>query len=218
MGSKKLRAGVVMGEQARERTPVRGMKPNRDAAMKEEARLIQNMVREMKPKAHDLIVNSPRIAPPTKLIQAKRRQQVLARLRKQRLRINVATLDYKRALKDAKSENIPQTVIAETLGVSQPAVAKALKGVDAVPDVLVGMDAASPLELCERYAAGEIDQETLISELAQWPYEPTPMADDYGHYSGSISGTFDDVTVAKRMGLIEREAYEEIVARITASR
>ncbi|GGM01324.1 hypothetical protein [Glutamicibacter protophormiae] len=142
---------------------------------------------------------------------------ILAALRRHRALRAVGDLDYKRVLKAALGEKIPQKVLAQTLGVSQPAVAKALKGAVDVVDVLDGHSSATPYEVCQRYAAGLLEREAMIMELAAWPYPPTPMADEYGDYQDTDSGTFDDVVVAKRLGLIDGEAYAEIVARITAS-
>lgn len=142
--------------------------------------------------------------------------EILSKLRKQRLLIEAEKLDYKRTLKAALVEKIPQKLIADTLGVSQPAVAKALKSASTVPDVLEDRDAATPYELCQRYAAGLITREDMIKELAGWPYPPTPIADEFGDFQGAVSGTFDDVVLAENTGLINADDYAEIFARLTA--
>ena len=142
--------------------------------------------------------------------------EILSQLRKHRLLMEVEALDYKRTLKAALAEKIPQKVIANTLGVSQPAVTKALKSAATVPDVLEDRDAATPYELCQRYAAGLISREDMINELVEWPYPPTPIADEFGGFQGAVSGTFDDVVLAENTGLINANDYAEIFARLTA--
>lgn len=153
----------------------------------------------------------------SQLIERTSETEILAELHQIEALKEVKALERKRLLKAALAEKIPQKFIANAMGISQPAVAKALKGAATVPDVLDGFDGATPYEVCQRYAAGLIRREAMIEELAEWPYAKTPIADEYGDYQGNVTGTFDDVVIAKRMGLIDREDYAEIVARFTAS-
>lgn len=178
---------------------------------------IRSQAPQMKSKAHKLLVASPLLPLSPRVVQKMRQQRMLSRLHNQRLRIEVMTLEYKRTLKAVKGEKIPQKAVAEKLGISQPAVAKSMKNARDVPDVLPNRIAATPFEVCQKYAAGLVKRDVLISELVRWTYSPTPMADEHGDYKGGISGTFDEVTVAKRMGLLDGKTYAEIVARITAS-
>lgn len=152
----------------------------------------------------------------SKIVERQHQKDILVGLRQKRQLIEISDLDYKRMLKAAVVEKIPQRVVAETVGISQPAVAKAMKSAASVVDALEGHDAASPYEVCQRYAAGLIGREKLIQELAEWPYPPMPSADEYGDYSEPIEGTFSDVSHAKHMGLIDSGIYAEIVARFIA--
>lgn len=153
----------------------------------------------------------------SQVVDHPRRVEILSKLRHHRLLMEVEALDYKRTLKAALAEKIPQKVIASTLGVSQPAVAKALKSAATVPDVLEGRNAATPYELCQRYAAGLITREEMISELVGWPYPPMPDPDEFGGYQDYPEGTFDDVVLAENTGLINADDYAEIFAGLTAS-
>jgi hypothetical protein len=79
---------------------------------------------------------------------------------------------------------------------------------------LDGFSGATPYEICERYAAGMIDRERLVDELARYPYVPTPrtesLADDL---LMTPPGTWADVCDADRRGLIPEDVYGEVMAR-----
>lgn len=69
-------------------------------------------------------------------------------------------------------ETADQRTVARALGVSQPAISRLLsqaevRGVKPLPE---GFSGASPYEIAERYAAGDIDREAMIRELSAWPY------------------------------------------------
>lgn len=151
----------------------------------------------------------------SQLVERSRHGDVRAELLRVRQRMEVDTLDYKRTLK-AAAGCMSQREMAEVLGMSQPAVAKALQRAASVPEVLAGHEAASPYEVCQRYAAGLIDRDKAIQELVAWPYPATPSPDEYGDYSEPIEGSFFDVVHARHMGLIEKAMYSEIVKQMTA--
>ncbi|GGJ54133.1 MarR family transcriptional regulator [Glutamicibacter ardleyensis] len=135
-----------------------------------------------------------------------------ARLLKARQRVEVDALDYKRTLK-AAAGGMTQREMAALLGMSQPAVAKALQRAQAVPAVVGEFNAASPYELCQRYAAGFIDRAEVVRQLVAWPYKPTPWANEYGEYEESMDGTWQEVVEAADNGLIDDAIYDEVLKR-----
>ncbi|WP_435298953.1 hypothetical protein [Timonella sp. A28] len=141
--------------------------------------------------------------------------QEQAKLMRARQRVEIATLDYKRALKNAKGK-MTQAEISKAVHISQPAVAKALRDTTNVPDALDGFSAASPFELCQRYAAGFIDREDMLDQLARWPYRPTPHPDEFGDYTESFNGTFSEVSVAVSMGLLSSTDYKDLYERLVS--
>jgi transcriptional regulator with XRE-family HTH domain len=140
---------------------------------------------------------------------------IRAELIQARQLLEIAQLDYKRTLKEA-SKTLTQNEIASTVGVSQPAIAKTLQSAAHLPDVLENFDSASPYEVCQRYAAGLINRDEVIRQLAAWPYPPTPRPDEFGDFTETFEGTFDDVLRAKRYELISDADYAELFDRIVS--
>lgn len=136
-----------------------------------------------------------------------------ARLLRARELMEVTLLDYKRALKEARQE-MTQTQMAKVLRISQPAVAKALQRAAEVPDA-AQFNAASPHEVCQRYAAGLIDRDEVIRELIAWPYPSAPSVNEFGELEGDTAGTFTDVENAVAFGLIDETIYEEVFNELT---
>ncbi|MDR0944986.1 MAG: hypothetical protein LBM66_02320 [Bifidobacteriaceae bacterium] len=136
----------------------------------------------------------------------------LADARRLRHRQQVDHLDYLRDLR-ALAGVMNQSDIARELGISQPSVSSALKTAETVPQIPAGFHGASPLEIAQRYAAGEITAETLVDELARWPYKPMPRTDgvDWGL---DATGTIAEVEHAAMAGMIEDDLYDQIVDRL----
>ncbi|MBD5788367.1 hypothetical protein IF650_19580 [Cellulosimicrobium terreum] len=105
-----------------------------------------------------------------------------------------------------------QTEIAKLLAISQPAVHKALKAAERVPEVADGFSGASPYEIAERYAAGQIDRAHVIDELARWPYASTPRTDGFDWLVEDANGTFEEVGRALDDGLLDEDAYDAVLA------
>lgn len=78
-----------------------------------------------------------------------------------------------------------------------------------------GFDAASPYELCQRYAAGLITREALVDQLTRWDYAPEAQAEVWNEIVPSVPGSFSEVAAAKRRGLIDRSIYSEVFYAIT---
>lgn len=74
--------------------------------------------------------------------------------------------------------------------------------------------APGPYELCQRYAAGEIDRDQLIDELARWEYTEIPKPtwlDDIA--PGPGPGSFREVMRAADEELIDDAIYDEVQRR-----
>ena len=148
-------------------------------------------------------------------IDPPRDADLAAQLLRSKELVEVALLDYKRTLK-AAHQQMTQVQMAKVLRLSQPAVAKALQRAAKVPDAVQGFGAASPHELCQRFAAGLIGREEVICELVAWPYRSAPKFNEFGELESDISGTFIDVDNAVSFGLIDESIYEDVLKRLTA--
>lgn len=148
-------------------------------------------------------------------IDPPRDADLAAQLLRSRELAEVALLDYKRTLKAARQQ-MTQVQMANVLRLSQPAVAKALQRAAKVPDAVAGFRAASPHELCQRFAAGLIGREEVVRELVAWPYRSAPKINEFGELEGDTAGTFTDVENAVSFGLIDDSIYEEVFKRLTA--
>lgn len=131
-----------------------------------------------------------------------------------RNRVEVATLDYRRAIKHLDEQGRTQVEVARALRVSQPALSSALKAARTVPDVAPGFSGAGPYEICQRYAIGQVGRERLVDELSRWQYTPIPQPqwlDDVVADPGP--GSWDEVETAVEDGLIDDEIYDEVQRR-----
>lgn len=148
----------------------------------------------------------------SQLMERPQHDEMRAQLLRARQRMEVDALDYKRTLK-AAAGGMTQREMAALLGMSQPAVAKALQRAQAVPAVVGEFNAASPYEVCQRYAAGFIDRAEVVRQLVAWPYKPTPWANEYGEYEESLEGTWEEVGDALRHELIDAATYDEVLRK-----
>ncbi|UUL75526.1 helix-turn-helix transcriptional regulator [Pseudarthrobacter sp. Fe7] len=134
-------------------------------------------------------------------------------------REDLGRLDYIRALREAVQQGLGQREIARALHITQSAISQALtkaesKGVKAIPE---GFSGASPYEIAERYAAGDIDRDEMIRQLSAWPYVKSPdhteqLATEWkAILPPDPPGTFEEVGEAFDKGLIDGEAYDIIL-------
>jgi hypothetical protein len=134
-------------------------------------------------------------------------------------RADLGRLDYLRALQVAVEKGMQQRDIARQLRVTQSAISQALanaatRGVTAVPS---GFSGASPMEIAERYAAGDIDRSEMIRQLSAWPYakkqdSTEQLATEWkAILPPEAPGTFDEVGEAFDRGLIDAEEYDTIL-------
>lgn len=132
-----------------------------------------------------------------------------------RSRAEIANVQYQRALKrvrEAGDRAPSQSAIARKLHISQPALSKALKAAAVVEDVPEGFSGASPREICQLYAIGELDREQLVDELSRWAY-PAPVSSNnaWDDLSVALPGSWDDVDQAAEDGLIDYELLDEVL-------
>ena len=135
-------------------------------------------------------------------------------LKKARVRKELAELDYQRQLVLALvSKRMPQREVADVLGLSQPSVSSALKTARTVPMPREGSQSASPYEVCQRYAAGELTREETMAQLVAWPYASagdmrTSPGDDLMVWP---QGTTQEVMEAEADGLIDSDMCEAVL-------
>ena len=132
-----------------------------------------------------------------------------------RSRIEIADLKYKRklkALRHSPERQLSQARIARSLHISQPALSKALKSSETIGDVPEGFSGASPREICQLYAIGELSREQLIDQLSRWPY-PAPITSNnaWDDLRVSLPGSWDEVDRAAEDGLIDEDLREAII-------
>lgn len=131
-----------------------------------------------------------------------------------RNRVEVATLDYRRAIKHLDEQGGTQVEVARALRVSQPALSSALKAARKVSDVVPGFSGAGPFEICQRYVIEQISRERLVDELSRWQYTPIAQLqwlDDVIADPGP--GPWDEVETAVEDGLIDDVIYDEVQRR-----
>jgi hypothetical protein len=139
-------------------------------------------------------------------------------LRRARARLEVDRLDYVRLLRKTAQVR-SQVVLAGTLKMSQAAVSKQLSRAQAVPDPLPGFSGASPYEIAQRHAAGELDHAQVVDELGRWPYDATATSDGWDSLIVDAPGThtFDEVVRALDEDLIDEDTYDEVIRRLQAN-
>lgn len=137
--------------------------------------------------------------------------------RQLRSRRAVDRLDYLRTVR-ALTVTMRQDELARELGVTQPAISAAMKKAREVEDVPAGFSGASPYEIAERYAAGQIDRARLLEELGRFPYTPTPRTDGVDWLVEDVPKTVGEVLDALHAGLIDAELYEQVQNAIDTHR
>lgn len=135
-------------------------------------------------------------------------QPTVEELRRVRNRRSVTELSYQPTLR-ALATTMTQSELAAELHVTQSAVSQALKTVRSEDDVRPGFSGASPYEIAQRYAAGELDRDRTLEKLVRWPYDPIARSDGYDALVVDAPGThtLEEVVRAYREGLIDQDMY-----------
>src|SRR5699024_3124770 len=100
-----------------------------------------------------------------------------------------------------------QRQISRWLGITQPSVNSALRTAAKVAMPVEGFSGATPMEICQRYAAGFIDREQLIDELTRFPYAPGATTDGYDSLIVDPPGTWSEVSESIDRGLVDDDVY-----------
>ncbi|MCI9888774.1 hypothetical protein JT358_09915 [Micrococcales bacterium 31B] len=147
--------------------------------------------------------SSKRPVPTTKDSQIRRHYEQIA----------VATLDYRRELIRLIDSGATQQSVGDLLGVSQPAIAQALRAARSAPPVRPGFSGASAYEICQRYAVGKITRKLCIDELSHWSFErgSLPPLDPHGQPTAAAHGEAETVLAAMVAGLISHSMYDAVL-------
>lgn len=142
-------------------------------------------------------------------------EEIRERLLRVTQRAIVADLDRARTLKEAYG-SMTQSQMSRVMGLTQSAISQALKKAEGLPEVVPGFAGATVMEVCRRFAAGELSREELVRQLVEWPYVPSGDFDEFGDYSGPDEGTFEDVVTAEHQGLIDSGVYAAVLEGLSA--
>ncbi|APT91866.1 hypothetical protein CPHO_01920 [Corynebacterium phocae] len=129
-----------------------------------------------------------------------------------RQRRDIAELDYRRQLRQLHEE-FTQRELGKMLNIAQSSVQKTLKVAEKEAPPVEGFSGATPYEICQRYAAGEMLRDKLIDELTRFPYTKSDKTDGYDSLTVDPKGTWAEVSQAIRQGLIDEDVYEIVFNR-----
>ncbi len=129
-----------------------------------------------------------------------------------RARAELAPLDYNREIRAAAAVST-QTMVAELTHLSQPRINQIVK---TTVEQRPGFHGATPTEIAQRFAVGELSDRETIDELGRWEYVPLPKLDECDDLWEPGSGTWLEVENALSDGLITDEVYVEALHRYSA--
>ena len=116
----------------------------------------------------------------------------------------VAELDYLRAVLRLAEEDLPLAQIAKPLHMSAFEVEMSFVQAADVTPVREGFAGASPYELCQRFATGELTRAELVGQLVQWSDGEVRALDEVR----------DHVELAFTHGLLDDSTHAAIRAAI----
>jgi hypothetical protein len=120
-------------------------------------------------------------------------------------RADIAALDRDREIR-AAAEVMVQVEVAKRVHLSQARVSQIIQA--NVADPPPGFSGASPKEIAQRFAAGELSEMQAIDELGRWEYAEPAKVDPYDDVWEPGDGTWVEVTDALHEGLITDAVYE----------
>ncbi|MGQ4535195.1 hypothetical protein ACUH9Y_08895 [Dermabacteraceae bacterium P13115] len=147
---------------------------------------------------------------------AEKTTEELAEQAKQiRILMEMKKLDHQRILLTLFERGLDPLAIAKLIGVPRPSVEAALVQAqeEEVEQARPGFSGTSPMEVCKRYAIGELTREQVIDELIRWEYVEVPEEehDYFDDLRFSTPGSLDDVADAYYDKLIDGELHDEVV-------
>jgi len=137
----------------------------------------------------------------------------VSRARTLRQRLALDRLDYEREVVRLTAL-MSQSELSRQLHISQPTINETVKKAKGYAPVKSGFAGATPYEIAQRFAVGEIGRDEVIEQLARWEYAPEGHTDGYDSLIVDPPGTFDDVIRARRHGLIDGVTYDVILDRM----
>ncbi|WP_424468039.1 hypothetical protein [Pseudoclavibacter helvolus] len=141
----------------------------------------------------------------------------VAELNQMRAEREVLDLDIRRKLNLVRRKSWTQREIADWTHIAQPTLHGLYRTAEKVADPLEGFSGATPMEICLRHAAGELERDQLVDELARFPYADMDAPDDVDGLMVNPAGTWSEVVSAKRRGLIDAEIYAAVFERLHGS-
>ncbi|MBF4624780.1 hypothetical protein [Clavibacter sp. VKM Ac-2872] len=129
------------------------------------------------------------------------------------LRFRLAELDYLREVRRVLDAGRSEEQLARELRVFKPEDLALLRAAREVSLPLEGFSGALPYEICERYAAGLLDRERLVDELARYPYVPLDTTTPGDDLTVDLPGTWSEVSQARWDGYIDVLDYGEVRSR-----
>lgn len=132
--------------------------------------------------------------------------------RRLRQRLSLDRLDYDREVVRLTAV-MSQSELARQLRVAQPTISETLAKATKLAPIKPGFAGATPYEIAQRFAIGEITREQLIDQLARWEYAPQSRTDGYDSLLVDPPGTFEEVVKAANDGLIDGVTYDAILDR-----
>jgi len=136
----------------------------------------------------------------------------VSRAFKLRHEVALKRLDYDREVAELVVD-WGQSGLSRELHVSQPTIHDTVKKARKLAPVKPGFSGASPYEIAQRFAVGEIGPEDVIDQLARWDYAAQDHTDGYDSLLVDPAGTFDEVGKALSDGLLDDATYDAIVDR-----
>lgn len=127
-----------------------------------------------------------------------------------RARSEIGDLDYVRALRSWIATGATQTDIARALGLTQGAISRTLSRHSATAMPAAGFAGATPLEVCKRYAAGDLSRAEVVDQLARFPYTPTPEPSGWDDLVVDPPGAWSELATAQGLRLIDATIYRDV--------
>ncbi|WP_422117748.1 hypothetical protein [Brachybacterium sp. UNK5269] len=150
------------------------------------------------------------VAPPAQSMRDERPGQRVRRLRSRR---DLLELEIRREVKRYRDDGLSERKIAALVEVSQPTIHKMLQVAAKDPDPLEGFRGATPLEICQRYDAGEFGRDELVDQLVRFPYAESGTTDGYDWMAVDPPGSWSELSIAIDRGLIGEDVYEDVFNR-----
>lgn len=123
-------------------------------------------------------------------------------------RSQVAELNYLRALREAEQGMAFDEIATQFPGVGRSELANELAQAHKLAPVPQGFSGASPFELCQRYAIGELTETQLIDQLSRWKYATLPATEV--PTIATVPGSVQDLDRARRRRLISNRLYAKL--------